>query len=100
MAPRHNEIVGKILNVSNSQNITYGIGALEVLMVVWILSKKYRKLNAVTQIAVVLIMNIIEFIKVPELLLWGKWNLLIAILFAIAIYLVEFIWNKNRALSQ
>ena len=69
--------------------------ALVVLMAVWILSKFKHRLNAAIQIAIVGLMNILEFILVPELLLWGKLNSLFAFIFILVVYLNEFYLNKK-----
>ena len=61
------------------------IGILEMLMAVWILSGISSRLNAITQIAIISLMNIIEFILVPELLLWGQFNAVFAFAFILVI---------------
>lgn len=64
-------------------------------MAIWILSAYKPKLNAITQIAVVGIMNLLEFFLVPELLLWGRLNSIFALLFILLIYFKEFYLNKK-----
>lgn len=93
--PRHQQIVGEILGSKNASVFTLLIGVLEVLMAIWIFLKIYLKLNAIIQIVVVATMNILEFFLVPELLLWGKWNLIFAIFFIVLIYYKEFILKKQ-----
>jgi hypothetical protein len=39
-------------------------------MAIWVIMDWQRRLNAFTQIGLVAIMNILEFILVPDLLLW------------------------------
>ena len=97
LVPRHQEIVERILGDTNSRIITIIIGAFEILMAIWILSNYKSKLNAIIQMAVVSIMNIIEFILVPDLLLWGKFNSLFALLFIILVYYTNFKTNKLNA---
>ena len=70
--------------------MTTAIGISEILMALWILSGYLPRLNALTQMVVVAIMNILEFLMVPELLLWGKFNLLFAFLFILLIFYNEF----------
>ena len=94
--PRHEQIIGKIINLEYSRLITIFIGVLELFMVVWILSKYKSKLNAKFQVVIILIMNILEFILVPELLLWGKLNLLFAILFIFIIFYNECYLKNNE----
>jgi len=93
--PRHQEIVASILGNIYARELTITIGILEIIMVIWILSKYKSKLNAVTQIIVIMLMNVIEFIYVSELLLWGKYNSLFAIFFSVIIYINEFKLNRN-----
>lgn len=64
-------------------------------MAFWVISKFKSRLNAIIQITVVMAMNILEFILVPNLLLWGKFNFLFALLFVFIIYLNEFKLNKK-----
>lgn len=62
------------------------IGIAEIIMALWILSGYKNKLNTITQISVVIVMNVIEIILAPDLLLWGKANLLFAIIFVSVVY--------------
>jgi hypothetical protein len=64
-------------------------------MAIWILSKFKTKLNTVTQIIVVISMNIIEFTLASDLLLWNKANLLFAVLFSLAVYYNGFKLNTK-----
>jgi len=97
LVPRHQQIVARILGIGHSQILTIAIGCSEVLMAIWIVSKVKTRLNAITQIAIVAIMNTLEFILVPDLLLWGKLNALFAFLFILVVYLNEFYLNKKLA---
>ncbi len=81
LVPRHQMIVGRILGEGISNIATVGIGFLEIGMFVWILSRIRPQWCAWTQIIVVATMNIMEFILVPDLLLFGKANILFATLF-------------------
>ncbi|MGC6429527.1 MAG: DoxX-like family protein [Jejuia sp.] len=90
LVPRHEIIVSEILGSRYAHEITIGIGVLEILMCLWILSNIYPKLNAITQIFTILLMNIIEFISVPHLLLWGRFNILFAIFLCLVIYMNTF----------
>jgi hypothetical protein len=96
MVPRHEQIVGIILGDNFSRLITILIGLSEIFMAIWILSGVKTRLNAITQISVVASMNILEFILVPNLLLWGKLNSLFAFLFILIIYLNEFYLAKEN----
>lgn len=98
MVPRHREIVTRILGATYSDFITTAIGVAEILMFIWIVSKIKTRLCAITQILIIILMNIIEFIIAPDLLLYGRMNLFIAVLFASLIFYNEFILRKKQAL--
>lgn len=91
LVPRHQEIVGNILGESHARKITVLIGVSEVFMAIWILSRRYSRICASLQIAVIAVMNCLEFFLVPELLLWGRLNLLFAVILMALIYLQEFV---------
>jgi len=98
--PRHELIVQTIfqdfLSLEMSFYLTKLIGISEIVLAVWILSGYKSRLIAILQIILVLTMNIIEFALVEDVLLFGKWNILIALFFSLFIYWNEFVWkNKN-----
>ncbi len=95
MVPRHLQIVSKILGDQHATTFTILIGFFEILIALWVLSRRQTKLNAIFQITIILVMNIVELIKAPELLLWGKLNIVFAILFCLFIYLHEFVLIQN-----
>lgn len=95
--PRHQLIVARILGIQHAAVFTKLIGIAEILMALWIVTNIKAKLNAVTQIGVIAIMNIIEFILAPDLLLWGRLNAVYALLFIIFIYCNEFKINPASA---
>jgi DoxX-like family len=93
--PRHQEIVGEILTNEFAFVLTKIIGLSEILMAFWIVSKVKPKLNAVFQITIIAGMNILEFILVPNLLLWGRFNSLFAFAFICLIIYNEFLLGKK-----
>ncbi len=95
--PRHQEIVSEILGISYAPILTKIIGILEILMAVWVFSKIKSRLNTWLQITIILTMNIIEFTLVPEMLLWGRLNIVFAIAFVFLIYYNEYIWSRNTS---
>lgn len=97
LVPRHELIVAKILGSEYSRPMTIAIGFSEILMAIWVLSGKRSKLNTVAQIVIIAVMNILEFIIAPELLLWGKFNAVFAFILILAIYFNEFYLNKKPA---
>ncbi|MGJ1206004.1 DoxX-like family protein [Sphingobacterium lactis] len=86
LVPRHEEIVARILGGEHARILTIGIGVAEVCMAIWVLSGKWRRTCALLQIFTVASMNILEFILVPDLLLWGRFNILFAFLFIVVVY--------------
>jgi len=96
LVPRHEQIVARILGDEHSRLLTILIGISEIIMAVWILSGYKTKLNAIAQITIVATMNTVEFILVPDLLLWGKLNSLFAFIFILVVYFNEFYFNKKQ----
>ena len=90
LVPRHQEIVATILGHEHARPLTVAIGISEVLMAVWILTGIRSRLNALLQIAAIAVMNMLEFILVPGLLLWGRFNAFFALLLILVIYYNEF----------
>lgn len=86
LVPRHQEIVARILGEDLAPILTPAIGAGEILMAVWVLSRKQPAWCAYTQIGLVATMNTIEAILAPDLLLWGRWNAAFAALFIVVVY--------------
>lgn len=96
LVPRHQQIVGEIVSNDYSRELTLVIGMLEITMVVWIISNYKSKLNAITQIVIVSIMNVIEFMITSDILLWGKLNIVFAALFVFIVYINEFKLNPKN----
>ena len=88
--PRHQEIVGQILGGLYELLLTRTIGVLECLMFLWIIIGFKSRNCSVFQIIIILTMNCLEFFLVPDLLLFGRFNLLFAIAFCYLIYWNEF----------
>lgn len=95
MVPRHGQIVAAILGQNHAAVFTVLIGIAEIVMAVWIVSSFKSRLNAVVQIAIIATMNILEFTLVPHLLLWGRLNLLFAILFIAVIGYNQFVLKPS-----
>ena len=93
--PRHQEIVSVILGYNHAQILTVLIGLSETAMGIWILSGIKARLNVITQIILIATMNTLEFILVPDLLLWGKLNALFAFMFILVIYFNAFYPDKK-----
>jgi hypothetical protein len=100
LVPRHEKIVAVILNDEHSRLLTVLIGLAEVVMAVWILTRYRPKLNAIMQIGVVAAMNILEFVFVPDLLLFGRVNAVFALLFIGVIYYNEFVLSPIKPLVE
>lgn len=95
--PRHQEIAAKILGNEISFIAVKVIGVLEIGMFIWVISRKYSRLAAIMQIALVLTMNVLEYIIAPELLLFGRLNIVIAVFFVSVVYFNEFILKPKTA---
>jgi hypothetical protein len=95
LVPRHEQIVARILGDDYSHVLIILIGFAEIVMAIWVISKFKSRLNAIVQIVIVGLMNILEFILAPGLLLWGKFNSLFAFVFILVVYFNEFYLNKK-----
>lgn len=95
LVPRHQEIVTRILGNEHSRLLTLIIGFSEIAMAVWILSNISSWLNALTQIIIIAAMNTLEFFLAQDLLLWGEFNAVFALLFILLIYYNEFYLKKK-----
>jgi hypothetical protein len=85
LVPRHQQILGEILGNEYAPYLTKLIGVSEIVMAIWILSVIKPRFCAYFQIVIIITMNILEFILVPELLLWGRLNALFAFMFVLLI---------------
>ena len=93
---RHEKIVARILGDEYYSTVeTKIIGGLEVLMFIWILSGIKSRWCAITQAIVIAAMNIIEFIIAPDLLLFGRMNIVFAACFILGILANEFLLKRN-----
>jgi len=98
VVPRHKQIVGTILGHEHAQVLTLLIGTAEVIMAMWVLSRYRPRLCTIVQISVVIAMNVLEFVLVPDLLLWGKVNSLYAVLFVSIVWYHEYVLRSKQAL--
>ncbi|MBK8493843.1 MAG: DoxX-like family protein [Chitinophagaceae bacterium] len=97
LVPRHQQIVAKILGNEHAQLFTIIIGISEIFMAIWILSNVKSGFNAIVQILLIATMNTVEFILVPDMLLWGKANAIFALILILVIFLNEFYLNRKSA---
>ena len=95
LVPRHQQIVSEILGAEHATLFTKLIGFSEILMTLWIISSIKSRLNTIAQILIIATMNTMEFLLVPDLLLWGKYNSLFAGLFITIIFFNEFVLHKK-----
>ena len=86
LVPRHEEIVARILGTAHAPTLTSAIGFGEILIGLWCLSGRRPKLCALTQVTLVLAMNVIEQVLAVDLLLWGRLNLVFALGFIGVVY--------------
>lgn len=96
LVPRHEMIIARILGAEYSFVAAKIIGILEILMSFWVLSRKYSRLNAIVQIVIVITMVTIEVILVPDLLLFGRFNIAFILIFIALIYYTEFVVNTGK----
>ena len=75
--------------------MTLLIGFAEIGVAIWTLSNFLSKVNAVVQIIIIAVMNTLEFFLAPDLLLWGKMNIVFAFLLILLIWYKEFYLNNK-----
>jgi len=90
LTPRHQEIVGQILGEEQAPLLTTLIGIGEIVLAAWIISRIYPRVCASLQIILIMTMNLIERSLASDLLLWGSWNFLFALLFCLFLWWKEF----------
>lgn len=95
LAPRHREIVARILGGEHADALTVLIGFGEMGMAAWILSGRFPRICAAVQIGLVGVMNVLEFILARDLLLFGGWNALLAAVFMILIASTELLPRRS-----
>lgn len=95
LVPRHEQIVARILGSKYSKQLTIMIGIAEILIAGIVLIKLKTKMNAVMQMLIIASMNIVEFIVAPDLLLWGRANIILAFMLISLIYYNEFVLEKQ-----
>ena len=96
LIPRHQNIVAEILGSENSRELTILIGVSESCMAIWIVSGIWSRVNSFIQIFVIASMNIMEFVLVPELLLWGRGNAIFACLLMLVIFVNDFHLKREK----
>ena len=97
--PRHQQIVARIMGSDHAALFTKMIGFAEIVMAVWIVSGYWSRLNAIIQVLVIGAMNILEFFLVPDLLFWGRFNLLFALIFMLVILYNDY-YLKPKPVQQ
>ncbi|SFW88948.1 DoxX-like family protein [Chitinophaga sancti] len=90
LVPRHEQIVARILGEQYARPLTLAIGISEIAMAIWIISGIRPKFNAILQMGIIAVMNLIEFLLAADLLLWGRLNALFALIFILLIYYTAF----------
>ena len=95
LVPRHEQIVASILGEDYSRSLTVLIGLAEMVMAIWILSRFKRRFNVGVQIVVIATMNVLELLLVPDLLLWGKANIVFSFCFMLLIFYNEMYKNDK-----
>jgi hypothetical protein len=95
LVPRHQQIVARILGNGHAIVFTRLIGISEILMAIWIISKIKPKLNAITQMFIIAVMNTIEIVLARDLLLWSWANSVFAAMFIGLIYYNQFVLTKE-----
>jgi len=96
LIPRHEQIVSRILQTDHTRFFTLLIGFAEIIMGCWILSQWRSRLCTILQIVTVASMNLLEFFITPDLLLWGRANSIVALVFIALLYFHEFVLGEKQ----
>jgi len=88
--------VSTILHTSYARELTLLIGYLEIGLAICILTQVKSKYFTILQISLILIMNSLEYILCPELLLWGRFNLFLAVLLCVLIGINEYVLKQKK----
>lgn len=97
LVPRHQQIVARILGAEHAVLLTRLIGVGEVLMAIWIVSRIRPRFCTAAQIALVSTMNVIEFLTAPDLLLFGRLNIVVAAAFVLLLAASEGFFRTHRS---
>ena len=87
VVPRHRQIVERVLGLDDAALLTKAIGFGEILIGLWVLTGLFPRLATWFQITLVATMNVLEFWLAPDLLLHGRLNLPLALVFTGVLYL-------------
>ncbi len=85
LVPRHEEIVARILGSEHAGLLTRAIGLGEIVIAGWVASRWEPRWCAAAQVALVVTMNTLEWFLVPDLLLFGRANALVALAFVVVV---------------
>ncbi|AWV90288.1 DoxX-like family protein [Bradymonas sediminis] len=95
--PRHEAIVARVLGAEVAPWLILLIGVGEVFIAAWVLSRFRPRVCAAVQIALVLSMNVLEFIFARDVLLFGGLNFVFALGFCA---LVAFHGSLSHRVTQ
>ena len=96
LVQRHEMIVGEIFGKEIAPFITPLIGVGEVFLGLWIIIGYQRKLTSVIQIALVLLMNILELMLASKYLLLDPLNFIFALMFCGIVYFNGFYLHHEK----
>jgi|SRR5690554_2298150 len=77
--PRHEAIVARVLGADVAPWLVVMIGVGELVIAAWVLSRYRVRVCVAVQIALVLSMNVLEFVFARDLLLHGGLNFIFAL---------------------
>ena len=80
-APRHTDIVARVVGEAWAPELVTAIGLGEVGLALWIWGGRYPRTTAVVQVALVTTMNVLELLRARDLLMWGTLNFIFAMAF-------------------
>ena len=99
LVPRHQLIVARILGAEHASLFTKTIGISEIMVSLWVISRWKSRACAWFQVVLIATMNTIEFIKAPDLLLFGHGNAILAVLLILVILFNEYAPRQKSSVT-
>lgn len=85
LVPRHEAIVARVFGNTHAHLYVIIIGIGEVCLAIWTLGGQWPRLNAVSQVLVIVGFNILGYLMAPDLLLFGSFSYIVAFLFILLV---------------
>ncbi|GAB3011824.1 hypothetical protein GCM10027051_13060 [Niabella terrae] len=99
LVPRHEAIVARVFGNTHAHLYTIIIGVGEICLAIWTLGGQWPRLNALAQVLVIAVFNILGYLMAPDLLLFGSFSYIVAFLFMLLVCYNGFLANKEPIIT-